>query len=126
PSAWAPAALSERGCDAARKTGLGRFTHGRCAVPPRYDAGRPRKSSLMNATPSARAPAGRLAVPRFRVPLWPTPIPSTARPGASRSTDAIEAAATAGWRVTRLVTQTETRARRVSEARSVVATHGSI
>ena len=37
------------------------------------------------------------------MPLWPTPIPSTERPGASRSTDAIEAAATAGWRVTRLV-----------------------
>ena len=60
------------------------------------------------------------------MPLWPTPTPSTVRPGASRSTDAIEAAATAGWRVTRFVTQTATRARCVSVARSVVATQGSI
>ena len=48
--------------------------------------------------------------------------PEHVRPGAGRSTDAIEAAARMG--VTRLVTQTETRAR-ASAARSVVATHGS-
>src|SRR5215470_1117323 len=126
PSAWAPAAFNERGCEAARKTGLGRFTHGRWAVPPRYEAGRPRRSSLTHATPSASSLAGRLGAPRLRVPLWPTPMPSTARPGASRSTDAIDAAATAGWRVTRLVTQTATRARRVPSASNVVATQGSI
>jgi hypothetical protein len=53
-------------------------------------------------------------------------MPSTARPGARRSTEAIEAAAIAGWRVTRLVTHTATRARRTCSARIVVATQGSI
>src|SRR5262249_39869926 len=64
PSAWAPAAFNERGCDAARKTGLARFTHGRWAVPPRYEAGRPRRSSLTHATPSelARRQARRAEV----------------------------------------------------------------
>ena len=80
----------------------------------------------MNMTPSASSLAGRLGVPKLRVPLWPTPMPSTARPGASRSIDAIEAAAMAGCRVTRLVTHTATRARRTFSARIVVATQGSI
>src|SRR5262249_3659228 len=123
---WAPAALSERGWEAARKTGLERFTHGRCAVPSRYEADRPRRSSLRNTTPSASSAAGRLGAPTFRVPLWPTPMPSTARPGARSSIDAIEAADTAGWRVTRLLTHTATRPGRVGAAPSVVATHGSI
>src|SRR6058998_2708204 len=126
PSAVAPAARSERGCDAARKTGLGSFTHGSWALPPWYDAGRPRKSSLMNATPSASSAAGRLGAPRFRVPLWPTPMPSRTRLGARRLTDAIDAADTAGCRVTRFVTHIATLARRVPAARSVVATQGSI
>src|SRR5213594_4355663 len=114
PSAVAPAARSERGCDAARKTGLGSFTHGRWAVPPRWEAGRPRSSSLTNTTPSASSLAGRVGAPRFRVPLWPTPMPSRARPGARRLTDAIDAADTAGCRVTRFVTQTATRALRAA------------
>src|SRR5262249_27584941 len=98
PSAWAPAALSERGCEAARKTGLERFTHGRCAVPPRYEAGRARRSSLTNTRPSASSAAGRVGAPRFPVPLWPTPMRSTGRPGARSWIEAIEAADTGGWR----------------------------
>ena len=80
----------------------------------------------MNVTPSSSSEDAGLGTPRFRVPLWPTPMPSTARPGASRSSDAIEAADTAGCRVARFVTQSATRARRVSAATSVAATHGSI
>ena len=65
-------------------------------------------------------------MPRLRVPLWPAPMPSTQRPSARRSSEAIEAAETAGWRVTRFVTQSATRARSHASATIVAATHGSI
>ena len=79
----------------------------------------------MSVTPSARAAGDELFVPRFFVPLWPAPTPRTARPCESRSSDAIAAAVTAGWRVTRLVTHSATFGRVVCSATSVAATQGS-
>ncbi len=49
-----------------------------------------------------------------------------ARPGASRSSEAIAAADTAGWREARFVTQSAMRARAVTSATIVAAIHGSI
>src|SRR5439155_1297537 len=80
----------------------------------------------MTVTPSASAAADEPFTPRFLVPLWPAPTPRTARPRESRSSDAMAAAVTAGWRVTRFVTHTATFGRLVCSATSVAATQGSM
>ena len=54
----------------------------------------------------------RLRQPDILVPLCPAPMPSTARPPETWSSEAIAAALTAGCRVSRLVTQSATRAAR--------------
>ena len=96
PSAVRPAACSGRGCEAARKTGGARLTHGRCAVAVPRLAGLPCSSVLMKVTPSASSFAFALARPTFLVPLCPAPMPSTARPFDTWSSEAIAAALTAG------------------------------
>src|SRR2546422_4011232 len=80
----------------------------------------------MTVPPSASAGADEPFTPRFLVPLWPAPTPRTARPRESRSSDAMAAAVTAGWRVTRFVTHTATFGRLVCSATSVAATQGSM
>ena len=60
PSAVRPAACSGRGCEAARKTGGARLTHGRCAVAVPRLAGFPCSSVLMKVTPSGELLRARL------------------------------------------------------------------
>src|SRR6266700_4201581 len=110
PSAVLPAACSGCGWEAARNTGGARLIHGRCALAPPRVAGAPFNSVLMNVTPSANSLARDFGNPTFLVPLCPAPMPSTARPFETWSSEAIAAALTAGCRVSRLVTQSATRA----------------
>ena len=126
PSAAAAAPASAFGPEAATKTGLGRLTHGRCASPPCQVAGSPASSLRMKWAPAASSPTRERPSPILRVPLCPVPRPRIARPGANRSSEAIAAAEVAGWRDSRLLTQSAMRARRVFSATIVAATHGSI
>ncbi len=126
PSAWAPAIARARGPDAETKTGLGRLIQGRCASPPCHAARSPRRIARRKSVPSARSRIVDRPSPRLRVPLCPLPRPRIVRPGARRSSEAIAAAKTAGWRDSRLVTHNAIRARSTVCATIVAATHGSI
>src|SRR5215831_11481749 len=126
PSAVRPAACSGCGWEAARKTGGARLIHGRCALAPPRVAGAPFNSVLMKVTPSASSFARDFGSPTFLVPLCPAPMPSTARPFETWSSEAIAAALIAGCRVSRLVTQSATRARRDARATMAADTQGSM
>jgi len=96
------------------------------ALSSRQVAGSPASSLRMKVVPAASSPIRERPSPILRVPLCPVPRPRIARPGASRSSEAIAAADAAGCRDSRLLTQSATRARPVSCAIIVAATHGSI
>jgi hypothetical protein len=80
----------------------------------------------MKVTPSASSRAFERGSPTFLVPLWPAPMPSTARPPEMWSSEAMAAALTAGWRVSRLVTHSARRARRDARATTAADTQGSM
>jgi hypothetical protein len=69
PSAVVPALANAFGPDAATKTGLGRFTQGKCASLPRQEAGWPASKVRTNVVPAARSPIRDRPRPRLRVPL---------------------------------------------------------
>lgn len=100
PSATRPAMRRVFGPWAATHTGTRAAclsTAGRAASTARRSPAFSPRIVRIDSSSSATV-AGRL--PMKRTAVSPTPMPSTERPGASRSTVAIEPAITAGWRMT--------------------------